>query len=125
MDLRHIFLRELLAVRRNSNASFLPSARLTRCERKSRTESGRPRRCRQAIIALLLPVLGVCLSLTGCTGSVNANASAGSGGLQASPGSVSFGTVSVGQSASSSVSLTNQSSAALQITNAAVSGQAF
>jgi hypothetical protein len=50
---------------------------------------------------------------------------AGGGTLVASPSQVTFGTVSVGQTASATVSLLNESSASLQITQLGLTGQSF
>ncbi len=52
-------------------------------------------------------------------------ADSGASALTASPNSVTFGSLSIGQTASSSVSLVNQGSAAVQITQANVAGQSF
>jgi hypothetical protein len=65
--------------------------------------------------------------LTGCTSNLSqvAGSSENSGSLEVSPSAVSFGGVTVGKTASSGVSLVNQSSSAVEISHLTVSGEPF
>jgi len=69
--------------------------------------------------ALALAVCCVSLMLSGC-GSIMANAASGS--LVASANSLSFGSVQLGQTAGASVSVKNESTAAVQISQVSVTG---
>ncbi|MGB6159062.1 MAG: choice-of-anchor D domain-containing protein, partial [Acidobacteriaceae bacterium] len=69
--------------------------------------------------ALALAACCVSVLLSGC-GSIMANAASGS--LIVSSSSLSFGSVPLGQTSSASVSLKNESTAAVQITQASVTG---
>ena len=73
----------------------------------------------------LLTISSCCLpfALSGCC-SIVVNG-AGTGALTASPNSVTFGAVSIGQTASTPVSLLNGSSAPVQITQLNLTGQSF
>jgi Abnormal spindle-like microcephaly-assoc'd, ASPM-SPD-2-Hydin len=75
---------------------------------------------------LLFAAIAICipLSLAGCGGRINFTPAA-SGFLQATPSTVNFGAVPYGQTATSNVSLVNPGSAAVQVTQIAVSGQSF
>jgi hypothetical protein len=77
--------------------------------------------------ASLLAILVFSLVLTGLTGcGYSASGSvAGSGSLQVLPNPVTFGTVSVGQSVTSKVSLLNQTSAPIAIAQLNIAGQGF
>jgi len=63
------------------------------------------------------------LVLAGCGGSMVSRT--GAGVLQVLPGSVAFGGVSVGQTASTSISLVNNGSSAIDVSNLNVAGQSF
>jgi hypothetical protein len=65
--------------------------------------------------------------LSGCTASLSSNSSGSNGatGLVASSTSVTFGSVAVGQTASLSLTLTNQGTTAVKISQVSVSGQSF
>ena len=76
--------------------------------------------CTALLVILCCSVL---LVLSGC-GGVLVNA-VNSGALKASPNSVSFGAVSVGQTASTAISLVNGGSAPVEITQLNVTGQPF
>ena len=69
--------------------------------------------------ALALAACSVSLMLSGC-GSIMANAASGS--LVASANSLSFGSVQLGQTAGASVSVKNESTAAVQISQVSVTG---
>lgn len=84
------------------------------------TKSPQPASNQVGLLALLI----CSLALSGC-GAAIAGVNQGSGSLQASPAAVTFGSVPVGQTASSNLSLANQSSTAIQVTQMAVSGQSF
>jgi len=75
-----------------------------------------------ALISFCLP-----LELCGCLGGqiIGANANVSSGSLKASPNNVSFGSVPLGQTTSASVSLVNQGSAAVKVSQVTLSGQSF
>lgn len=87
------------------------------------------KRARQLSLALvgILALLSCSLVLSGCGGSIASNsvASTSSGTLTPSSNTVAFGSVAVGQSASIGVTLTNQSSTAVKISQLSVSGQSF
>ena len=78
-------------------------------------------------IGLFVALLAT-IGLSGCTGSVATN-TAGSNGstgtLVASSTSVNFGSVAVGNTASLTVTLTNQGTTAVKISQLAVTGQSF
>lgn len=73
----------------------------------------------------LLLMAFCCLVLSGCGASFVLSGTAASGSLVPSPASVDFGTVSVGQSGNSKVSLTNPGSAAVVISQISVSTDPF
>ena len=95
----------------------------------------RPKRCRahgrvqmchfNGWCTVLLIVSTCCLpfALSGCSGIMASGAAAGA--LTASPNPVTFGAVSIGQTASSTVSLLNGSSAPVEITQVNLTGQSF
>jgi hypothetical protein len=74
------------------------------------------------IFSCWLPIV-----LCGCGGATikGANTASASGTLEATPGNVSFGAVSLGQTASSNVAIVNEGSVAVQITTVSVAGQSF
>src|SRR5208337_1538905 len=76
--------------------------------------------------AFLVVLVSCCLpfALSGCAGGLIVDA-ANSGSLQATPNTVTFGAVPLGQSASTTVSLVNQRSAAVQVSQVNVTGQSF
>ena len=76
--------------------------------------------------AFLVALVSCCLpfALSGCAGGLIV-AAANSGSLQATPNTVTFGEVPLGQSASATVSLVNQRSAAVQVSQVNVTGQSF
>ena len=81
---------------------------------------------RQLAYLLLLAVLScLSLALSSCGGNSLVGTSAQAGPLSASPSLVAFGSVSTGQSASTSISVKNSSSTAVQLTQVSVTGQAF
>ncbi|MGB7264210.1 MAG: choice-of-anchor D domain-containing protein [Terracidiphilus sp.] len=76
----------------------------------------------------LLTIISSGLVLSGCAGSIatkSTGTSASTGTLVASSNSVAFGAVAVGQTAKLSVTLTNESSAPINVTQLNVSGQSF
>ena len=82
--------------------------------------------------SLLLPpyvfiLLACCLTLAlcGCFGGQIIGANANAGPLQVSPNSVSFGGVATGATATTNVNVVNQGSAAVNVSQISVSGQAF
>lgn len=82
---------------------------------------------RSRIACPLLSALLVCvaIALSGCGGGKIAGVNTGNGSLQASTYSITFGSVTVGQTATQSVSLSNQSSGSVQITQINLNGQPF
>jgi len=94
--------------------------------------TGRTNARRRPVFSLVFLLFsgGLPLTLSGCLGgqligpSTTANTS-GSRSLQAAPNQVSFGGIAVGETASSNLALVNQGSAAVQISQLAVSGQEF
>jgi hypothetical protein len=89
----------------------------------------RPRsrqRARWRTYVSLLAVLScVPFALSGCGGTEIIGTAAQAGSLSASPSIVAVGSVPVGQTASSTVSLQNSGSAAVQVTQVSVTGQPF
>jgi len=85
--------------------------------------------CNRWPAPLLFLALSCCLPfvLSGCLGGqiISNAAGADSGSLQASPTSIAFGAVSSGQTASSNVSIVNERSAAVQVSQIEVTGQPF
>src|ERR1019366_1027575 len=117
-------------VRRPSNPEF---AKCTASPCTSRSETKHCRTNSRVQISrlsgwysALLIVSSCCLpfALSGCGGSIVVNG-AGAGALTASPNTVTFGAVSVGQKASTSLSLLNGSSAPVEISQLNVTGQSF
>lgn len=76
-----------------------------------------------AIFFAIIPFL--VLALTGCGGAIINGAASASGSLQISPGSVSFGTVSVGSTATANISVVNSGSGPATISSLNVSGNSF
>ena len=92
----------------------------------------RPAHCRDLICRLnrwcapLFIISSCCLpfALSGC-GKIVLNGTAGTGALIASPNTVTFGAVSIGQTASTTVSLLNESLAPVDVTQLSLTGQSF
>jgi Abnormal spindle-like microcephaly-assoc'd, ASPM-SPD-2-Hydin len=82
-------------------------------------------RLRPAFLALLAFALCLPMVLSGCGGGAIILTPANSGSLQSSPAVVSFGAVPYGQTQSSNVSLVNDQSAEVQVSQINVTGQAF
>ena len=82
-------------------------------------------------LLVALVAIGPIIGLSGCAGYVTQAGSTGQPGtpgagvLSASPNSLSFGNVAVGSSATQSVSVTNTGAAAVNISQATVTGSAF
>jgi hypothetical protein len=90
--------------------------------------SGRQASRRRTAAWLSLAAIGLLiLGLSGCGSIVQSasNAQATAGSLTVNPSTVSFGSVAVGQTASASVTLTNNSSDAVQVSQIIVSGTGF
>jgi hypothetical protein len=124
---QEIFLCEPLESKaRRASVSFPRYPRLNRCDRELRAHVNRGgwRRffLHYRLILMCLPFV-----FTGCTQRINLGApsSSGSGSLEVLPGAVNFGSVAVGQSASSGVSLVNEGSAAVQVLSVSETGQSF
>jgi hypothetical protein len=97
---------------------------------RSRTEPGRIRRRALAVhlnhlhtVALLIFSCNLFLAVTGCGGSVTVEHPSGT--LAASPSTVAFGNITVGQAAHSTITFRAGSSGSVQITAFGVSGQGF
>ena len=86
-------------------------------------------KCNRWLETPLFLALSCCLPfvLSGCLGGqlISNAAGADSGSLQALPTSIAFGAVSSGQTASSIVSIVNERSAAVQVSQIEVTGQPF
>src|ERR1700733_4447699 len=85
---------------------------------------------RSFLLFYIFVLLSCCLplALCGCFGGqiIGATATAtNAGSLRVSPNTVSFGTVAMGATASTAVSVVNQGSAAVNVSQISVSGQAF
>lgn len=84
---------------------------------------------RPVLLSYILVLFSCCasLALSGCVGgqiiAPNANVSAGS--FQASPNTINFGNVPLGTTTSASVSLVNQGSAAVNVSQVTLAGQPF
>jgi len=95
----------------------------------SRACATAPGRELSSLFLFILAVLSCSLTFTlcGCFGGtiIGAAASASGGSLRASPNTVSFGGVALGTTASQTVSLVNQGSAAVTVSQVNVSGQPF
>ncbi len=91
---------------------------------RARAAETSPRLVSSGFLALLFCFA---LAISGCSGGeANLNSSAAdSGSLQSSPTSITFGALPFGQTASSSVSLVNQGSVAVLVSQISVSGQSF
>ena len=114
---------------KTATASTRDSSRRTGCERMLRARAAHPK-ARRIVFLLLLSLCTLPFALTGCGGASIKGAAAltgpvAAGSLQASPTSVSFGSVPVGQKVSSSVSLLNQGTTSVQVSTLVVTGQAF
>ncbi|HUN86508.1 MAG TPA: choice-of-anchor D domain-containing protein [Terracidiphilus sp.] len=77
-----------------------------------------------ACVSLLLAGCGASYVVRGASGS-GGSSSTSTGSIAASPSSVNFGTVSVGQSANSNVVLTNQGKEPVEVSQLSVSGENF
>src|ERR1017187_5722911 len=88
----------------------------------NRFQISRPNGLRRALIRSLCFV--VLVALSGCGGIILANGG-GTEALVASPTTVTFGAVSIGQTASTTVSLLNGSSAPVEIDQLSLTGQSF
>lgn len=82
---------------------------------------------RSFLLFSIFILLSFCLpmALCGCVGGQIIGAAASAGSLQVSPNSVSFGGVTTGTMASTNVYIVNQGSAAVNVSQISVSGQAF
>jgi len=89
-------------------------------ESRSSSDARRSSRWRAAAALAILPLLA--LALTGCTAPVGGSAS---GSLQISPGTVTFGAVTVGSTSTANISLVNQGSAPVEVSSLSVTGDAF
>ena len=108
---------------RKSDASIRAFSRLMGCSRESRAGVSRRIRWQSGLLFLLCCLA---LVLNGCVSGTLSDASrATSASLHVSPGAVAFGAVRLGQTTSSNVSVLNQSSVAVRITNLSVTGQSF
>jgi hypothetical protein len=108
------------AVERKNSGSFRRFMRFS-----PRLERRRSNHCRRLLHVHLLLVGFGCLAvaLSGCSAPIQTSTQGAS--LMASPGAVSFGTVPLGQTASSNVSLVNQGSDAVTVSSVSVAGQSF
>jgi len=108
------------------SASYIASSRNSALRPKRCHAHGRVQMCHfNGWCTVLLIVSTCCLpfALSGCSGIMAIGAATGA--LTASPNPVTFGAVSIGQTASSTVSLLNGSSAPVEITQLNLTGQSF
>lgn len=107
-------------------ASTLESlSRLARRRKHHLEFSCRPNRWPlSAPIGLLFILLAVSFTISGCGADYTVTA-AGIGPFQASTSNVDFGTVTVGQTANSSLNLVNQGSTVVQVTALKITGNSF
>src|SRR5580692_9292686 len=91
--------------------------------------SARSKSSVSAVSAAVLTAVVACVSISGCGGLVTNNSKksspAAAGTFSVTPTSVDFGTVTVGTSATSAISLVNQSSAPVVISELAFSPNSF
>ncbi len=108
------------------SASYIASSRNSALRPKRCHAHGRVQMCHfNGWCTVLLIVSTCCLpfALSGCSGIMAIGAATGA--LTASPNPVTFGAVSIGQTASTAVSLLNGSSAPVEITQLNLTGQPF
>jgi len=76
---------------------------------------------------LLLASIWLSVALTGCVANLSQNhgTTATEGSLEISPANITFGAVSIGQTASKAVSVMNSGTAPVQISSVSISGQSF
>lgn len=124
MQLQYMMICESLGSNfRKPNPPLRCFSRLIGCSGESRAGVSRKIPWRAGLLFLLCCFA---LVLDGCVGGTfNGASPATSGSLHVSPSAVTFGAVQLGQTASSNVSILNQSSVAVQITNLGVTGQSF
>lgn len=91
--------------------------------RWARSRSRELRTCGWRSIFLFAVLPSLAIALSGCGGATFTGAA--SGALQVSPGNISFGSVSLGSTATATVSLVNLGSSPVQISNLNVSGTSF
>lgn len=124
MRLQDMLFCELLGrIFRASDAPFRRFSRPMYCARESRFGliGKSPWR-----VLFLLSLCSLALILNGCVGgSLSDESSATRGSVQVSPGAITFAAVQLGKTATSNVSVINQSAEAVQITNVDVTGQSF
>jgi hypothetical protein len=73
---------------------------------------------------LVISSCSLTVALSGCGGSIAMNGT-GTGAIIASPSTLTFGALSIGQTTGSNVSLVNRGTAAVQVTQMSVTGQSF
>ena len=119
-----LFCRPLVHDQEAISDASRPFSRRNRWGKKPHGGVNRRYRRRAPLILLLAwPLLELVLS--GCTKSIVQPTTATSGPFEATPSVVAFGAVQVGHTSASSVSLINQGTAPVQITNVSISGQSF
>jgi hypothetical protein len=122
---------QIFARPRSYYQQLLPDTDLALPSQRSRTDQIRASRrtpiARAKVLCIaLLGVVSASLALSGCGGFVGAAGNAaGAGLLIALPDTVDFGTVPVGQKATSSVTLINKSSSPIEISQVTLTGQGF
>ncbi len=125
MQLRDIFFRAPLV----QDFATAADGRFSKLNRPERYWCARTARLDGSIALrpFIFIFLSCCLplALSGCLGGKLIGPSASAGSLKASPSSISFGSVALGQAANASVSLVNQGSAAVQVSNISLTGNAF
>jgi hypothetical protein len=108
-------------------AIITASSHYSRSQSQKRHAQSRAKICRFNGWHIVLIIFSSCclpFALSGCGGKIAINGS-NSGTLTASPNPVTFGSVSIGQTASAAVSLVNGSSGSIQILQLNLTGQSF
>ena len=101
--------------------------RVNFCDTNLQAEIARCRRYRTIPLTVVSVLISFCVPLTicGCLGGQIISPNTPAGSLQASPNNISFGSVPVGSSASTSVSVMNEGTAAVNVSQLSLSGQSF
>jgi len=80
---------------------------------------------RNGVLLGLLTLILAAFLLSGCVGATGTDPGAASGGLSATPSSVSFGSVNTGSNSTRSVTVANSSGGSVTVSNVSISGAGF
>jgi hypothetical protein len=116
-----IILRSFLG----SDSSRVGASREAGCSQQNENQLQQSRGDGSACVWLGLIAVASCLTLAGCGGVTVNGANGSSGSFTATPNDVEFGSVGVGTSGTSQVSLVNSSSTAVVISQLAVTGNSY